>query len=729
MPLMPNVFERFSSTRSAAVSGDVAHSPEPPIAHPAWLPWAQVGVGLHFLLSLLVFAVGTPVFYAVLTMPCEANCLYFLQLRPAEVDYLTALGWSLPQYAYYQIAQEILYLFTFSAVGLVIYLKLVRQRSAQSWFGLLTTLALLAVGTILMAETAMSAKHLGINWNRLYDSLKATGYVAFMCFTFTFPDGRLRPRWLRWVIAAMLLWMVVWVVPTWTALDPSEPVGIYFSLLFLALMLGVQIYRYRHLANAIQRQQTKWFVFGFGIVFLAVLLWSALFVMLPLPPGPSRLVANLAGQGLLALLPVAFAVCIGISLLRYRLWDIDILINRTLVYVALTTLVVGLYALMVAGIGRLFHSQNNLAISLLATGVIAVLFQPAREWLQRLTNRWLFGERDDPAGVLTRLTTQLVGENSGDSLLNSLVETIAISLKLPYVALDLFETDSASAVAVQTGRKAEQVETLPLMHQQEHIGQLVVAPRSPGEALSAADQQLLAAIARLTATTARTIQLTDEVQEARVRTVSAREEERRRLRRDLHDGLGPVLAGQGLKLAAARQLLHAKPDVAAQLLDEVMSQSENTVAEVRRLVYALRPPTLDEFGLVGAIREHVETVGAGTQLAITVDAPTAMPEIPAAIEVAAFRIVQEALNNVLRHAQAHHCEIIIEFDGALRISIRDDGIGLPTANKSGVGLYSMRERAAEVGGSCEISNGAAGGVTVHLVLPLGVLPLSTGEQT
>lgn len=708
---------------SPAVPGDVPHTPAPTIVHAALLPWAQLGVGLHFLMSLLVFAVGTPVFYTILTTPCAKNCFYFLQLRPTEVDYLTALGWSLPAYAYYQIAQETLYLITFGAVAAVIYRKLVRQRSAQSWFGLLTTLALLAVGTILMAETAMSAKHLGSGWHRLYDFLKATGFVAFMSFCFTFPNGRLRPRWLRWVLAAMLLWMVVWVAPAWTALDPSEAVGIYLSLLFLALMVGVQIYRYRRLADAVQRQQTKWFVFGFGIVFLAVLLWTTIFVTLPLPPGPGRLATNLIGQGLLALLPVAFAVCIGISLLRYRLWDIDILINRTLVYTALTALVVGLYALIVAGIGRLFHSENNLAISLLATGVIAVLFQPARAWLQRLANRWLFGERDDPAGVLSRLTSQLAGANSGASLLNSLVETIAISLKLPYVALHLFEADGSLAVATQTGRQPAHVETLPLLHQQETIGQLVVAPRSPGETLSAADQQLLAAIARLTATTARTIQLTDEVQEARVRTVSAREEERRRLRRDLHDGLGPVLAGQGLKLAAARQLLYDKPDVAAQLLDEVMNQSAATVAEVRRLVYALRPPTLDEFGLVGAIREHVETVGAGTQLAITVDAPERMPEIPAAIEVAAFRIVQEALNNVQRHAQARHCDILVNLDGALVVTIRDDGIGLAATNKSGVGLQSMRERAAEVGGSCEISNGEAGGVTVHLALPL-----ENGEQ-
>lgn len=264
------------------------------------------------------------------------------------------------------------------------------------------------------------------------------------------------------------------------------------------------------------------------------------------------------------------------------------------------------------------------------------------------------------------------------------------------------------------------------MHQKDVIGRLVVAPRSPGEALSAGDHQLLTAIARLTATTARTIQLTGEVQEARVRTVSALEEERRRLRRDLHDGLGPVLASQGLKLAAARQLLREKPDVAERLLDEVMGQSEDTVAEVRRLVYGLRPPTLDELGLVQAICEYVEMIGPSAGLQIAVEYNAVENRVAnflqvgnsAAVEVAAFRVVQEAINNVIRHAQARHCNISISIEDELQIRIQDDGVGLSGDARSGVGLQSMRERAAEMGGVCRIETGAGGGVIVQLSLPL-----------
>ena len=471
-----------------------------------------------------------------------------------------------------------------------------------------------------------------------------------------------------------------------------------------------------------QKQQVKWVVMAIVVTVLGTIDWVLFFEFFPPSGGQALLLNNTLHYPFALATQVAIPVGITIAILRYRLWDIDIIINRTLVYGALTMIVAAIYVVIVAGSGRLFHNENNLIASLSATGVIAVIFHPLRSRLQLNVNRWLYGERDDPAGVLTRLTSQLETTGSSGSLLTVLVETIASSLKLPYVALWLYTEDGSLTLVTQTGVQRTEVETLPLMHQQDSVGQLQVAPRAPGEALSTEDRQLLAAIARLTAATARTIQLTDQVQEARVRTVSAREEERRRLRRDLHDGLGPVLASQGLKLAAARQLVREKPEVAERLLDEVMSQSENTVAEIRRLVYALRPPTLDELGLVEAIREHVQVVGTNAGVQIVVDAPTVLPEIPAAIEVAAFRVVQEALNNVIRHAQARHCAVSIAVDGGLRIQIQDDGVGLPQGNRSGVGLQSMRERAVEVGGVCtvdnHIENGEERGVIVRLLLPV-----------
>jgi signal transduction histidine kinase len=203
--------------------------------------------------------------------------------------------------------------------------------------------------------------------------------------------------------------------------------------------------------------------------------------------------------------------------------------------------------------------------------------------------------------------------------------------------------------------------------------------------------------------------------------VTAREEERRRLRRDLHDGLGPALAAHTLKVGSARALFKTDPAAADALLAELERDTEAALTDIRRLVYDLRPPALDELGLVGAIRENILQYRTADGLRVAVDAPDAMPPLPAAVEVAAYRIAQEALTNVVRHARAQRCVIILTRDDArpgLILEIRDDGIGLPTERRAGVGLTSMRERAQELGGTCVIESRAEGGTRVFARLPL-----------
>lgn len=214
-----------------------------------------------------------------------------------------------------------------------------------------------------------------------------------------------------------------------------------------------------------------------------------------------------------------------------------------------------------------------------------------------------------------------------------------------------------------------------------------------------------------------------QLQQAHQRLVTVVEEERRRLRRDLHDGLGPSLASLGLKVAAAKQLLRHDPDSVASLLDQVITQNQQTVSEVRRLVYGLRPPVLDERGLAEAIRAHVLN-GQGSGLQIEVgELPNGLPPLPAAVEVAAYRIALEALTNVIRHAQAKHCAIrfTLNQNGSspiLELEILDDGIGLPHNLQAGVGLRSMRERAKELGGSYVIESLTGNGTSVCAKLPL-----------
>ncbi|HEX2054320.1 MAG TPA: cache domain-containing protein [Actinomycetota bacterium] len=216
------------------------------------------------------------------------------------------------------------------------------------------------------------------------------------------------------------------------------------------------------------------------------------------------------------------------------------------------------------------------------------------------------------------------------------------------------------------------------------------------------------------------------LQRARERLVTSREEERRRLRRDLHDGLGPMLAGLTLKLGAVRWLLSRDPATAETRLAELEGDVAGIIADIRRLVYDLRPPTLDDLGLVGALQASAARYspegghgnGASGGLRTLVEVPEDLPNLPAAVEVATYRIVDEALTNVVRHAGARTCRVRLWQDGGLHVTISDDGVGLPDNRRAGVGLTSMRERAAELGGTCALETPPEGGTRVTVYLPL-----------
>ena len=252
------------------------------------------------------------------------------------------------------------------------------------------------------------------------------------------------------------------------------------------------------------------------------------------------------------------------------------------------------------------------------------------------------------------------------------------------------------------------------------MGELVLGRRGGADPFCAADARLLDDLARQAAAAVYMVRLTADLQHSRQSLVNAREEERRRLRRDLHDGLGPTLAALGLKLEAARNRLSDDPRAEA-LLGDLAERTHAAVADIRRLVYALRPPTLDELGLVGALRQLASggEALAPDGLRVEVAAPDPFPQLPAAVEVAAYRIAQEAFTNVVRHVHARMCTISLELDdGVVRLNIADNGRGLLVARPLGVGLSSMRERAEELGGTFTIGPAAGGGTLVQVGLPL-----------
>ena len=426
--------------------------------------------------------------------------------------------------------------------------------------------------------------------------------------------------------------------------------------------------------------------------------------------------------GLVAL-PLPLGVAAGI--LRYRLFDIEVVVNRTLVYGGLTVAVVVIYAGSVSVLGGVLGEAGGFAISLLATGVVAVAVLPVRDLLQRTMNRLMFGDRDEPWRAITRLGQRLEWAADPEAVFPLIVLTVGEALRLPYVALEI-GPPGAGVVVASHGRPVDDGPSLPLVHGGEPLGRLLLAPRSGEEGFSGEDLRLLEDLARQAGAAAHAVGLMRDLQRSREGLVTAREEERRRLRRDLHDGLGPALAGMAMRAEAAGELVSRDPDVASRMLDDLRQEARGALADIRRLVYELRPPALDELGLVGAVRQQAERLTGGaepgtdarTTPTITIHAPDRLPELPAAVEVAAYRIAAEALANVVRHSGARDCEVRFSHEGGLTVEVEDDGRGVPRDARAGVGLTSMRERAAELGGTLEIAGGAVGGTRVRAWLPL-----------
>jgi signal transduction histidine kinase len=496
-----------------------------------------------------------------------------------------------------------------------------------------------------------------------------------------------------------------------TARSVGEPFGLGWFLMILATLAGIAaIAARRRLATGEASEQLRLLERAAAVVALT---FSACAIGSLVAPTAFDVgaVAALTSLSILAL-------TMGVAILRHRLYGLDVYVDRALVLSGTTLVLGGLYVGAVVLAGRLLGQDVHLGVALPATALVAIAFHPLRDRLQRSVNRLLHGQRDEPYAAMSQLGRRLGDAIEPAQVLPVMAETIADALRLPYVAVELAGRSVAPTAAY--GAPAAGVALrLPLVHAGERVGTLVLGARAHGEALSAADRRLLEDFARRASAAASAVALSAEVQRSRERLVTAREEERRRLRGDLHDGLGPTLAGAVLTIDAARRVLVSDPKAADALLDGAAASVEGTVADVRRVVYGLRPPALDQLGLGGALRQQATTLSAGDpQLTCHVDAPDPMPPLPAAVEVAAFRIAQEALTNVARHAGARRAAVTITVDDGLALEVRDDGCGLPEHHRNGVGLTSMRERATELGGSFALTGAPGGGTLLRVYLPL-----------
>lgn len=535
-----------------------------------------------------------------------------------------------------------------------------------------------------------------------------------------FPDGRLPSIKWRWVLRLGIVGLVVPAVGLAVAalfdphllviLDtPSTPTvraamvltGIGVLCTGAAFMLSVAglVVRWRR-AEGDTRQQLKWLALGAGgmVAALVAVAWGV--------PGAWMLAS------------MAVPLTATVAILRYRLYDIDLLINRSFVYAATGLILLAFCAVLISVLASSLLDVTDIGSLVVITVCLVLVVNPLRVLVQRWVNHLLRGHRDDPHAVIAQLGRTIVSTSDAGQLLPAVVNEIAGSLRLPYVAL-LIEGIDGAIVRTEKGRSNLLPEKcFPMTYQGAGVGQLVVAQRSVSEPLTSREDMLLSDLASHVGIAAHAVKLTLELQRSRERLRRDLEEERRRLRHDLHDSLGPMLAGLVMQAGAGRAKAKGLTGESEVSLDALEQGLRRCVDEVRCLINGLhRPTALDQVGLIGAIHESARGFdGAMTRIEVL---DTTLPELPAAVEVAAYRIATEALTNVIRHSSATHAfvELTVNAD-TLRLRVEDDGRGIDSKVHRGEGLHSMRERAAELGGVCMVERSTTGGTAVTADLPI-----------
>ena len=688
-----------------------------------------------------------------------------------------------------------------------------------------------------------------------------------------------------------------------SAFNPFSRSPVLSDLIFFGQIgsyVAVQVYRYRRVSSPTQRQQTKWVVYGISMGWGGYLVNLTLSLFFPVLTQTGPLVAVIAGAAvyfLLLLLPLS----LGFAIVRSRLWDIDLIINRTLVYGILSICVVGVYVLVVGTLGALIGSSGNLVISLVATGLVAVLFQPVRAWVQRGVNRLLYGQRDEPYSVITQLSQRLEATLAPDAVLSTIVNTVAQALKLPYVAI-LLKQEDTFRLAASAGELVGAPLVLPLVYQKDAIGKLHLAPRTPGEPFTPADRRLLDELARQAGLAAHAVQLTADLQrsyeqlEQRVaertrelsslleishtvastlqlkpllglileqlklvidysgssilmvegedlvfldnrnpvsqehlmqlrfpvknlgliwETLRSREsiivpdlleetplaqavrvamgelqetalqevhawmavplmlrdqvigmlvltssqalafterhatlalaianqaaiaidnarlyeqaqelaavEERQKLARDLHDSVSQALYGIALGLHTARIQLDRDPQKLPESIDDLLSLAEAALAEMRALIFELRPESLEREGLVAALAKQGAALQARHDMTVQTDLCEELA-LPLTVKQELYRIAQEALHNTVKHAHASKVALVLRRTAnAVILEVGDDGVGFdPLGSFPGhLGLRSMQERVSRLDGRLQIESAPGQGTHMLAQVPLG----------
>lgn len=573
-------------------------------------------------------------------------------------------------------------------------------------------IALIGGLAVLSLLAAAGAAWLPLAW--LSEWVWLPAYTLIPLTLLYFPDGvhsraarRLAQALAACVVGATLALAVAAAFDPRHLLDGSRAQGPALTMLLLvaaavmailALSTVVLVVYLRRLraADTLRRRQL-------ACVAPALVLF-VVYVVMSVPGVVQNAVAPFVGLPALLALPIGMTVAI----MQYRLDDLDTLADRTVVWLLMSGLVLAVYTAAVVVVAQWVPGGSTATI-VVATAVIAAAFQPVRQRLQRLVNRMLYGRRDEPFAVLADLGERMRLVADPRTMLEEIPTSVVSALRVPFCRLQIVTNDGLVPVAVE-GRELMPPVEVRMLRGEEQVGVLQVSPRRPGEEFNSLERRLLNELANQAALAASSYRLTLDLQRSREALVAGREDERRRLRRDLHDGLGPSLVGSRMQIVAVARACDESVQAA---LAEVQHDLARCSAEVRRLVDGLRPAELDA-GLAHALREELPRIAGDLHVAIEADH---MTDLPAAVEVAGYRIVSEAVTNVVKHAQATNCRITLRRNEAeVRIEIADDGLGGFTVRDGGVGSQSMRARAEELGGTWDVASGHDG-TTITACLP------------
>lgn len=530
-----------------------------------------------------------------------------------------------------------------------------------------------------------------------------------------FPDGWPEGRW-RWAARAAALGF-----GTELAVSLLRPVGVLAApltvlaaaggvlLLPAALLLTGRLVV--HSLRGRQRRARSPFA---ALAVLLVAGWLALGSLDSLVGLPGAV----AGGAVIGLLVAGPQLLLGYGVLRRQWFGLDVVVRRALVAGAGSALLLAAYLLAAAAAGALLPGRRTaLALTAVPLALVVLALAP----LQRKGSRWLerrlYGVRQDPETLLLALAEELA-QASPEDVAGIVARRTADGLRLPWVGVSL-DREGSWVLVAEAGTRTQGVplHEVALKHAGEQVGLLSVHPRRGEETVGAPDRLALDRVAVQAGPALAAARLVDELTQSRERLVTAREQDRERLRQELHDGLSPSLAGMALALGAARrQLGDDLPEEARQLLDSVQAESTDAWAVVRALLSDLQPPGLAELGLLGALEQRATQLTRPGEFRIEV-ACAELPVLAPAVEEAAFRIANEAMTNAARHSGGSRCCVRLAAAAGLEITVTDDGmVALPLAE--GVGLGSLRSRVAELGGRVTLAR-EAGGLALRVALPLG----------